>query len=254
MSEGQTFRATVLTLFPEMLSALTEWGVTGRAVDEGRFQLSTVNPRDFAQDRHGSVDDRPYGGGPGMVMQAPVMAAALASALSDEALADSRPRVIAMGPAGRVLDDALVRELALEPALVLIAGRYEGIDERFLQAHVDEEVSVGDYVVSGGELPAMMLLDAVVRHRPGVLGHVDSAEEDSFAQGLLDCPHYTRPESYAGRQGPEVLLSGNHGEIAKWRYRQSLLRTRDRRPDLLAKANLGSEDKALLYGSGEESK
>jgi len=236
-------RLAVLTLFPEMFSALTQWGVTGRAFESGLCQLHLQDPREEASDRHGTVDDRPYGGGPGMVMQAPVLAAALAKAR--EAVG-GKAKVVAMTPQGRQLDAGLAQSLATEGRLIVVAGRYEGLDERFVARHVDLEVSVGDYVVSGGELPAMMLIDAMIRWLPGALGHESSATEDSFTHGLLDCPHYTRPEIYDGMAVPPVLLSGNHGEIAEWRRAQALRRTLDRRPDLLAMCHLGDADRALL--------
>jgi tRNA (guanine37-N1)-methyltransferase len=246
MSESRGMSLAVVTLFPEMFGALTDYGVTGRARDQGCYELALVNPREFATDRHNTVDDRPYGGGPGMVMKAPIMEAALTGARQTLGSGGDEARVIAMSPQGQRLDDALVRELARAPALVIVAGRYEGIDERFIETFVDQEVSVGDFVVSGGELPAMLLLDAVIRQLPGALGHSDSADEDSFADGLLDCPHYTRPEEYRGQQVPSVLLSGDHGAIARWRRQQSLKRTAERRPDLLAGAALSEQDRALL--------
>ena len=236
-------RLAVLTLFPEMFSALTQWGVTGRAFESGLCQLHLQDPREEASDRHGTVDDRPYGGGPGMVMQAPVLAAALAKAR--EAVG-GKAKVVAMTPQGRKLDAGLAQYLATEGRLIVVAGRYEGLDERFVARHVDLEVSVGDYVVSGGELPAMMLIDAMIRWLPGALGHESSATEDSFTHGLLDCPHYTRPEIYDGMAVPPVLLSGNHGEIAEWRRAQALRRTLERRPDLLGMSHLGDADRALL--------
>ncbi len=236
-------RLAVLTLFPEMFSAITQWGVTGRAFESGLCQLHLQDPREEAADRHGTVDDRPYGGGPGMVMQAPILAAALAKA---RAVAGENAKVVAMSPQGTPLDATLVQSLASEEALILVAGRYEGIDERFVTRHVDLEVSVGDYVVSGGELPAMILIDALVRWLPGALGHEASAAEDSFSEGLLDCPHYTRPETYEGLTVPSVLLSGHHGEIAEWRRAQSLRRTLDRRPDLMTMEGLSEADRALL--------
>jgi tRNA (guanine37-N1)-methyltransferase len=236
-------RLAVLTLFPEMFSAITQWGVTGRAFESGLCQLHLQDPREEAADRHGTVDDRPYGGGPGMVMQAPILAAALAKA---RAVAGENAKVVAMSPQGTPLDATLVQSLASEEALILVAGRYEGIDERFVARHVDLEVSVGDYVVSGGELPAMILIDALVRWLPGALGHEASAAEDSFTEGLLDCPHYTRPETYEGLTVPAVLLSGHHGEIAGWRRAQSLRRTLDRRPDLMTMEGLSEADRALL--------
>jgi tRNA (guanine37-N1)-methyltransferase len=236
-------RLAVLTLFPEMFSAITQWGVTGRAFESGLCQLHLQDPREEAADRHGTVDDRPYGGGPGMVMQAPILAAALAKA---RAVAGENAKVVAMSPQGTPLDATVVQSLASEEALILVAGRYEGIDERFVARHVDLEVSVGDYVVSGGELPAMILIDALVRWLPGALGHEASAAEDSFTEGLLDCPHYTRPETYEGLTVPAVLLSGHHGEIAGWRRAQSLRRTLDRRPDLMTMEGLSEADRALL--------
>lgn len=236
-------RLGVLTLFPEMFGSLTEWGVTGRAKAQGLYSLDLFNPRDHATDKHGTVDDRPYGGGPGMVMQAPIMADCLnqaKDAIGQDAV------VIAMSPQGEVFDDAIARELAKLPALIFVAGRYEGIDERFLTRYVDREISLGDYVVSGGELPAMMVMDAVIRHLPGALGHSASAEEDSFAEGVLDCPHYTRPEEFEGEPVPPVLLSGNHAAIARWRAAMGLQRTIDRRSDLLADKTLTKEQAALL--------
>jgi len=236
-------RLAVLTLFPEMFSAITQWGVTGRAFENGLCQLYLQDPREEAADRHGTVDDRPYGGGPGMVMQAPILAAALAKA---RVVAGENAKVVAMSPQGIPLDATLVQSLASEGALILVAGRYEGIDERFVARHVDLEVSVGDYVVSGGELPAMILIDALVRWLPGALGHEASAAEDSFSEGLLDCPHYTRPEIYEGLTVPSVLLSGHHREITGWRRAQSLRRTLDRRPDLITMEGLSEADRALL--------
>lgn len=234
---------SVLTLFPEMFQAVTEWGVTGRAFREGRCSLSCHDPRDEATDRHGTVDDRPYGGGPGMVMQAPLLDAAL---LKARTAAGESAKVVALTPQGQPLNTTLCRTLAQESALILVAGRYEGMDERFLEGSVDLEVSTGDFVVSGGELPAMMLMDAVIRWLPGALGHEDSAVEDSFSDGLLDCPHYTRPEVYLGRPVPPVLLSGDHGAIARWRRAQALRRTLDRRPDLLSWEHISEADRALL--------
>lgn len=240
---SQAFRFAVLTLFPEAFAALTHWGVTGRAFQSGLCHLHLQDPRLEATDRHGSVDDRPYGGGPGMVMQAPILSAALDKAKST---VGSDSVVIALTPQGRKLDAALTRRLAKAPSLILVAGRYEGVDERFVEREVDLEVSIGDFVVSGGELPAMLLIDAVTRWLPGVLGHEASAEQDSFTEGLLDCPHYTRPEVYEGKAVPEVLLSGDHGAIADWRRAQALRRTLDRRPDLLAWDQVSESDRALL--------
>ena len=236
-------RYGAITLFPEMFDSLTRWGITGRAHDQGLWGLSLTNPREFADDRHGTVDDRPYGGGPGMVMQPAVMDRALEA--SRHQVGDSA-KVIALTPQGRVFSDGLARELVSETSLIFVAGRYEGIDERFLEASVDIELSVGDFVVSGGELPAMVVMDALIRLLPGALGHRDSAEEDSFANGVLDCPHYTRPETYLGVDVPAVLLSGDHGAIARWRRAQSLRRTLDRRPDMLSWQALSDEDRMLL--------
>lgn len=236
-------RYGAITLFPEMFDSLTRWGITGRAHDQGLWGLSLTNPREFADDRHGTVDDRPYGGGPGMVMQPAVMDRALEASRQQ---VGGSAKVIALTPQGRVFSDGLARELVSETSLIFVAGRYEGIDERFLEASVDVELSVGDFVVSGGELPAMVVMDALIRLLPGALGHGDSAEEDSFANGVLDCPHYTRPETYRGVDVPAVLLSGDHGAIARWRRAQSLRRTLDRRPDMLNWQALSDEDRRLL--------
>ena len=236
-------RVEVITLFPEMFAAITDYGITSRAVKHGPLRLTCWNPRNYTTDRHQTVDDRPFGGGPGMVMKIKP----LEDALLDAKQALGRPaKVIYLSPQGRKLTQAAVRELAQEEALILIAGRYEGIDERFIEAHVDEEWSIGDYVLSGGELPAMVLIDAMTRLLPGALGHANSAEEDSFTDGLLDCPHYTRPEVYAGRRVPEVLLGGNHEHIRRWRLQQSLGRTYERRADLLDCRSLSGEEKELL--------
>lgn len=242
MSEAQ-HNFAVVTLFPEMFSAISDWGVTGRGLRDDLWSLSLHNPRDLATDRHGTVDDRPYGGGPGMVMQAPLLDQAVQSA---KAALGGRAKVVAMTPQGRRFTDSLARELLVDDATIFVSGRYEGIDERFIERSVDHEISVGDFVVSGGELPTMLVIDAMVRLIPGVLGHNDSAEEDSFADGLLDCPHYTRPETYEGRAVPAVLLSGDHGAIARWRRAQSVRRTLDRRPDLLNPDGVLAEDWQLL--------
>jgi tRNA (guanine37-N1)-methyltransferase len=242
MSEAQHHFA-VVTLFPEMFSAISDWGVTGRGLRDDLWSLSLHNPRDLATDRHGTVDDRPYGGGPGMVMQAPLLDQAVQSA---KAALGGRAKVVAMTPQGRRFTDSLARELLVDNATIFVSGRYEGIDERFIERSVDHEISVGDFVVSGGELPTMLVIDAMVRLIPGVLGHSDSAEEDSFADGLLDCPHYTRPETYEGRAVPAVLLSGDHGAIARWRRAQSVRRTLDRRPDLLNPDGVLAKDWQLL--------
>jgi len=228
-------RFGLVTIFPEMFDALIDFGVTGRAIRDGIVELGFWNPRDYAQDRHRSVDDRPYGGGPGMVMSAPPLLAAIREAKS---AVGGQARVVYLSPQGQRLTQALAASLSSEEALVLVAGRYEGIDERVVEAAVDEEISIGDYVLSGGELPAMVLMDAVIRLLPGALGHGDSAAQDSFSDGLLDCPHYTRPEMFEGRSVPEVLMSGDHDKIRRWRLEQSRQRTRERRPDLTP----GTED------------
>ena len=232
----------VVTLFPEMLQAITDYGVTGRAVQQGLLQVAGVNPRDFTQDKHRTVDDRPYGGGPGMLMKVQPLRDAIAAAKTDL----PNPKVIYLSPQGRKLDQAGVLELAKQESLVLVAGRYEGIDERLLSTDIDEEWSLGDFVLSGGELPAMVFVDAVARMLPGVLGHAESAQEDSFAQGLLDCPHYTRPEVVEGMAVPPVLLSGDHKAIANWRMQQQLGRTWQRRPDLLEQMTLTKEQEQSL--------
>lgn len=229
----------VVTIFPEMLRALTEFGIPARAIAKQRLRLTAINPRDYTRDRHRTVDDRPYGGGPGMVM----MAEPLARALDDakERLGAAAP-VIYLSPQGERLEQGTVRELARLDSMVLLAGRYEGVDERLLQSRVDREISIGDYVLSGGEFAAMVLIEAVARLLPGVLGNEASAEQDSFEQGLLDCPHYTRPEVFEGAATPAVLLSGDHGRIRAWRRGQALERTRERRPDLLQGNDLQPEE------------
>ncbi len=236
-------RFDVITLFPELVRQVISCGVTGRAAEKGLFELATWNPRDYTHDVHRTVDDRPYGGGPGMVMRYQPLADALAAAKRE---AGDEAKVIYLSPRGRRLDQPLVNRLARTPGMILIAGRYEGIDERFIEAHVDEEISVGDFVLSGGELPAMLLIDAIVRQLPGALGHADSAQQDSFMEGLLDCPHYSRPEVVAGREVPEVLRSGHHERIAAWRREQALRQTLKWRPDLLEKADLSDEDRRTI--------
>jgi len=233
----------VITLFPDMFKAITEQGVTGRAVKQGLIQLQCWNPRDFTHDKHRTVDDRPYGGGPGMLMMVQPLRDAIDAA---QAAAGGDAKVIYLSPQGRRLDQTGVLELSTNEKLILICGRYEGIDERIIQSLVDEEWSIGDYVLSGGELPAMTLIDAVSRFVPGVLGKQASAEQDSFADGLLDCPHYTRPEKLDGETVPSVLLSGNHEKIKRWRLEQSLLRTQTRRPDLLINLALTDEQENIL--------
>ncbi|MDC8804936.1 tRNA (guanosine(37)-N1)-methyltransferase TrmD [Halomonas pacifica] len=237
----------VVSLFPEMFDAISRYGVTGRAVKQGLLELEFWNPRDFATDKHRTVDDRPYGGGPGMLMKVETLRQAIHAARAEaEATQGQSARVIYLSPQGRPLDQRGVQELAAAGPLIVVAGRYEGIDERIVEADIDEEWSIGDYVLSGGELPAMVLIDAAARLVPGVLGHQDSAVEDSFNEGLLDCPHYTRPEEIDGRAVPEVLLSGNHGAIRRWRLKQSLGRTWLRRPDLLEGRELSREQRQLL--------
>ena len=239
-----------VTLFPEMFDSITEYGVTGRAKKQGLWQFDAINPRRFADNKLGYIDDRPFGGGPGMIMMAPPLAAAIETAR--KAQAGQQSKVIYLSPQGAPLSHDKAIELAQLSDLILLCGRYEGIDERLLQSSVDEEISIGDFVVSGGELPAMMLMDAVLRLVPGVLGDQQSAEQDSFANGLLDCPHYTRPLEFQGMTVPEVLRSGNHGLIAEWRLKQSLQRTLARRPDLLAKRDLIPQEARLLQQIREE--
>jgi len=234
-------RIDVVTLFPELVQTVADFGVTGRAVDKGLLTLGLWNPRDYARDRHRSVDDRPYGGGPGMVMRVQPLREAIREARGEEG-----GPVIYLSPQGRRLDQAGVQALAAYEHLVLVAGRYEGIDERVIAADIDEEWSIGDYVLSGGELAAMVVVDAVARLLPGVLGHEDSAEQDSFMSGLLDYPHYTRPEEIDGEWVPEVLLGGNHAAIRRWRQKQALGRTWLRRPDLLEALELNEEQRELL--------
>jgi len=236
-------RIDVVTLFPAMFDAVSRHGITGRAVERKLLELALWNPRDYTHDRHRTVDDRPYGGGPGMVMRYQPLRDAVDSA---RGAAEAKAHTICLSPQGRRLDQAGVNELAARERLILVAGRYEGIDERFIDLEVDEEWSIGDYVLSGGELGAMVIIDTVTRLLPGALGHEDSAAQDSFAGGLLDCPHYTRPERIADREVPPVLLSGDHGAIARWRLKQALGRTWLRRPDLIERIELGAERERLL--------
>ncbi len=235
-------RIVTLCLLADILESATSQGVIGRARESGLLDLQCVNPRDFATDVHRTVDDRPYGGGPGMVMCYEPLARAHAAACESALEA----RTIVLSPQGVPFTQTLAREAANEEALILVAGRYEGIDERFLQRHADTEWSLGDYVISGGELAAAVVIDAIARLLPGVLGCAESAEQDSFDDSLLDCPHYTRPEEIDGMKTPDVLLSGNHGKIGRWRRRKALIRTWLRRPDLLEKASLSAEDQAIL--------
>jgi len=241
-------RFDAITLFPEMFDAITQYGVTRRAAEQGKFVLRTWNPREFTSDKHRSVDDRPYGGGPGMLMLAEPLAQAIATSKQSQAQAGVvKSCVIHLSPQGRQLTHEVVKELLeRNDGLILLASRYEGVDERLIRQKVDEELSIGDYVLSGGELAAMVLIDSLVRHLPGVLGDAESAQQDSFVEGLLDCPHYTRPEIFEGEGIPEVLLSGHHAEIEKWRLKQALGRTWQRRPDLLAQRQLTKQEARLL--------
>jgi len=237
MGGGLVIRFDVVTLFPEMFGAITASGITSRALQAGLWSLKTWNPRDFTSDNYRTVDDRPYGGGPGMVMLADPL---------EKALDAAGGKVIYLSPQGRKLDHRKVMELSKESSITLLCGRYEGVDERLLDRRVQEELSIGDFVLSGGELAAMALIDAVVRQLPGALGDEASAIEESFADGLLDCPQYTRPETYAGVKVPEVLLSGHHENIRRWRLKQALGRTWLRRPDLLEARKLSQEEQKLL--------
>jgi len=240
---GGEVQIDVISIFPSMIESMASYGVTGRAIQNERVTLRVWNPRDFTEDRHRSVDDRPYGGGPGMVMRPEPLAQAIARARAGQA---AGTKVSYLSPQGRRLDHAAVRELSVRPGLILLAGRYEGIDERLIEDAVDEEWSIGDYVLSGGELPALVVIDAVVRQLPGVLGDEQSAVEDSFVHGLLDCPHYTRPEQYEELTVPPVLLGGDHAAIRRWRLKQALGRTWLRRPDLIGQLVLDEEQQRLL--------
>ena len=254
----QCFAADVVTLFPEMFVAVTQSGISRRALEEGRWRLDLWNPRDFTEDVHRTVDDRPYGGGPGMVMVPKPLEAAIAAAKARQAAAGmAGSRVVYLSPQGVPLTHQRVMRFVHDAAqcregLVLLCGRYEGIDERLIERCVDEEISIGDFVLSGGEIPAMALLDAVVRQLPGVLNDAESAQQDSFVAGLLDCPHYTRPEEYEGRRVPDVLLSGHHEQIRRWRLKQALGRTWQRRPELLAGRSLPKEETQLLVQFQEQ--
>lgn len=241
----------VVTLFPEMFEAITRHGVTGRAVRNGLLDVQCWNPREFTRDKHRTVDDRPYGGGPGMLMMVQPLRDAI---LAAKEAAGGDAKVIYMSPQGRRLDQTGASELSTNEKIILICGRYEGIDERIITSLVDEEWSIGDYVLSGGELPAMTLIDAVSRLVPGVLGKQASAEQDSFSDGLLDCPHYTRPECLDGESVPSVLLSGNHEKIKRWRAEQSLIRTWQRRPDLIENLALTDQQENILASFVEKNK
>ncbi len=241
-------RIAVVTLFPEMFDAVSRYGVSGRACEQGVLDLRCFNPRDYTTDRHQTVDDRPYGGGPGMLMMIQPLSDAIADAKKWAKADNEAVQVVYLSPQGHVFDQAAAQNFAAVDTanLVLLAGRYEGVDERLIQAQVDAEWSIGDYVLSGGELAAMVMIDAITRLLPGALGHKQSAEQDSFSEGLLDCPHYTRPENYQGETVPAVLMSGNHEKIRLWRLKQSLGRTWQRRPELLEKLSLNEEQQKLL--------
>ena len=236
-------RFDVVTLFPDMVGDAVRHGVTGRAIEKGLVEFRLWNPRDFTCDRHRTVDDRPYGGGPGMVMKVEPLRDAIHAAKS---ASDVAAKTVYLSPQGKLLNQSAVREFAALPRVIFVTGRYEGIDERIIEAEIDEEWSIGDYVLSGGELAALVMFDAVVRLLPGVLGHAESAEQDSHEAGLLDCPHYTRPEVFDGRGVPDILQSGNHAAIRRWRLKQSLGRTWLKRPDLLAKFEFSAEHLELL--------
>ncbi|MBS0225980.1 MAG: tRNA (guanosine(37)-N1)-methyltransferase TrmD [Proteobacteria bacterium] len=242
-------RIDIISLFPEFVAQCAGIGVVGRAQERGLLSLHGWNPRDHAEGNYRRVDDRTFGGGPGMVMMIDPLLATLDAMQTDDA---AKAHVIYLSPQGRPLTQARVRELAAMPRLALLCGRYEGVDERLIEARVDEEISIGDYVLSGGELAAAVVVDAVARLQDGALNDAESAAQDSFEDGLLDCPHYTKPVSHPLGEVPEVLLSGHHAEIARWRRQQSLLRTAQRRPDLLATAGLTAADLAFLRGHGLE--
>ncbi len=244
---------SIITLFPDMFRAITEHGITSRAVKNGIIDLDTVNPRDFTHDVHRTVDDRPYGGGPGMLMLVEPLLAAVEQARQNLAAKGvAQAKVVYVSPQGKRFDQHAALEFSRQEGMIFLCGRYEGIDERVIELAVDEEWSIGDYVLSGGELPVMAMIDATARLLPGVLGHKDSAAEDSFFEGLLDCAHYTRPEDYQGRVVPPVLLSGNHAAIRRWRLKQSLGRTWQRRPDLLQGKLLTQEEQKLLQEFQDE--
>ena len=233
----------VVSLFPEMFKAVTDYGISRRAVENGLLTLEVWNPREFTEDKHRTVDDKPYGGGPGMLMKVQPLKDAINAAKSK---AQAQCPVIYLSPQGKPLEQADLASLAMLPELILVAGRYEGIDERLIESVIDMEVSIGDFVASGGELPAMLLIDGVTRLLPGAVGDADSVEQDSFSNGLLDYPQYTRPETEDGLTVPEVLMSGDHGQIARWRKMQSLGRTYKKRPDLITARTLTEEEKQLL--------
>jgi tRNA (guanine37-N1)-methyltransferase len=233
----------VVSLFPEMFKAVTDYGISRRAVENGLLTLEVWNPLEFTEDKHRTVDDKPYGGGPGMLMKVQPLKDAINAAKSK---AEAQCPVIYLSPQGKPLEQADLASLAMLPEVILVAGRYEGIDERLIESAIDMEVSIGDFVASGGELPAMLLIDGVTRLLPGAVGDSDSVEQDSFSKGLLDYPQYTRPETEDGLTVPEVLMSGDHGQIARWRKMQSLGRTYEKRPDLISARTLTEEEKQLL--------
>ncbi len=242
MNSSARLRIDVITLFPELVQAVIEHGVVGRAADKGLIELHLWNPREYTTDRHRTVDDRPYGGGPGMLMKVEPLQACI------DAVKQQNPgaKLVYLSPQGRLLKQQQINQAVQNNSLILLCGRYEGIDERLIQAYVDEEWSIGDYVISGGELAAMVCIDAMTRQLPGALGHEDSAQLDSFSSGLLDCPHYTRPETVNGTKVPDVLLNGHHQQIQDWRDKQALGRTWLRRPDLLRQVELDERQQALL--------
>jgi tRNA (guanine37-N1)-methyltransferase len=244
-------RFDCVTLFPEAFAAVADYGITRRAREDGLWSLALWNPRDFTTDNYRTVDDRPYGGGPGMVMLAEPLAKAVAAAKAAE---QGKAKVIHLSPQGAVMDHGKVMELSAEQRLILLCGRYEGVDERLVCGVVDEELSIGDYVLSGGELAAMVLIDAVVRQLPGALGDGMSAQQESFVNGLLDCPQYTRPEVYEGQAVPPVLMSGHHAQIERWRLKQSLGRTWMRRPELLERRGTSEAERKLLEEFKQETK
>ena len=232
----------VITLFPELIQDVARYGVIGRAFEKGRCTIKCFNPRDYTTDRYKTVDDRPYGGGPGMVMMAEPLAAAIMAAKAQHA---AKPKVIYLSPQGEKVTQKKLAAVK-DQGLILVCGRYEGVDERLIETQVDEQWSIGDYVLAGGELPALVVIEAIVRLQPGVLGNQASSQQDSFSDGLLDCPHYTRPEVYAGKAVPEVLLSGNHAQIERWRLKQSLVRTLKQRPELVNSRELTEREEQIL--------
>ena len=239
----KSMRVDIVTIFPQMVELVVAYGVTSRAVENGLLSINTWDPRDFAENAYRSVDDRPYGGGPGMVMCVQPLRQCIHAVRNQ---VTGQTKVIYLSPQGRRLDQRALRELAKSPAVALIAGRYEGVDERLIDLEIDEEWSIGDYVLSGGELAAMVIVDGLVRLLPGVLGHDKSAQQDSFMDGLLDYPHYTRPFEVEGMKVPQVLLSGNHAQIQRWRHKQALGRTALRRPDLLERRGISEDERILL--------